>query len=327
MKDLHPDQDGVKERVLELAGKKIYSKIEIVEDTTDYMNVYSGNILKLADRELFILGDINEPRFGMQDQPKYWVKKTLDLDSGEIKVVKLVFHEEFTANIGSIRIPCFRSPEKEASVLALTREDDRFMHGSSAFDVKGNVVRIIDWIYGDNIYNRVMNLDMDHENYFQNLFPEIPENLIECIDAIQFLHGYGLCHGDIRNDHIYIEEGSGLYRWIDFDLTQNFSDFDDWSLGNVIQFCTGMGKLTFHNVKKSNDFSDSVKASLNSDDGAAFLKYRIMNLSKVYGYVPKRLNDVLMHFSSGTTVFYDKASQIRDDLKEVLEIDFAHRPR
>lgn len=322
MKILHPNQEDIKERILQLSGMKVYGKVEIVDNTENYMNIYRGQILKLADREFFIMGDVAEPRFGMQDQPKYWVKRTVDMDTGEIKLIKLVFHEEFTAHIGPIRIPCFRSPEKEGRVLEVTRGDERFMTGTTIMDSAGNPVRVIDWIYGDNIYTRIMNLEIGHEEYFHSMCPDILRNLIGMIDAIQFLHNYGLCHGDIRNDHIYIDSDLGCYRWIDFDLTQNFGDYDLWSLGNVIQFVTGKGKISFHEVKESNKFSEKIKNSLNAADGAAFLKYRIMNLRKVYGYIPEKLNEILMRFALGTKTFYDTATQMKNDLAEVLDRDF-----
>jgi hypothetical protein len=320
---LHPDQDGVKERIEQLSGRKVYSPVELVTDTSNYMNVYRGQVLLLNGREFYILGDVAEPRFGMQDQPKYWVKRVVDLETGHVRLIKLVFHEEFTAHIGPIRIPCFRSPEKEARVLDLAKGDDRYMQGVSALDERGNVVRIIDWVYGKTLYETIMGLDMSHETYFHTVFPDILRRLVDVtLPAIQNLHNYSLCHGDIRNDHIIIEEGTGLYRWIDFDLTQRFSDYDEWSIGNVLQFCTGKGMVTFHQVVESEKFPDRVAAKLDENDGSAFLKYRIMNLKKLYPYVPQRLNDVLMHFAKGTHLYYDRVDQMISELQEVLSVDF-----
>jgi len=322
MKVLHPNQEDIKARILELSGIKLWSDVEIIDTTENYMDIYRGQILKLEDREFFVMGNVAEPRFGMQDQPKYWVKRTVDMDSGEVKLIKMIFHEEFTAHIGPIRIPCYRSPEKEARVLEVTRFDDRFMTGCTMTDSVGNPVRVIDWIYGENIYTKIMNLKMDHEEYFYSLCPEILQNLLGLIDGIQLLHTYSLCHGDIRNDHIYIDKDMDCYRWIDFDLTQNFGDYDLWSLGNVIQFVVGKGKISFHEVREGKQFSDKIKNSLNKADGAAFLKYRIMNLKKVYGYIPEKLNDILMRFALGTKTFYDTATQMKDDLSEALDKDF-----
>ena len=318
----YPDQDAIKERVYTLTGQKVYSKVEVVEDTTQFMNITRGNVLRLGAREFFVLGDMREPRFGMNDQPKYWVKRVLDLDDDIIRLIKLVFHEEFTAHIGPIRMRCWRSPEKEARVLDLTQNDDRFMHGVSMPDANGNVVRIIDFIEGPTLYDVIMDLEIDHETYFQTMFPTVLRNLVHTMEAIRLLHQHGLCHGDIRNDHIMIESGTRRYRWIDFDLTQRFSDFDVWSFGNVLQFTTGMGMMSFHEVRESERFSPEIGRSLSSSDAAAFYKYRIMNLRKIYGYIPERLNRILMRFSLNTKTYYETMQQVLTDVGEVLDADF-----
>ena len=53
------------------------------------------------------------------------------------------------------------------------------------------------------------------------------------------LNKMGEQHGDIRNDHLLIDAESELYRWIDFDYSVGHSDYDLWSLGNLIIFAFG----------------------------------------------------------------------------------------
>ncbi len=161
-------------------------------------------------------------------------------------------------------------------------------------------------------------MKVSHEEYFHTIFPQIFSKLIDCFEAIGFLHDNDLCHGDIRNDHIFIEEETGLYRWIDFDLKQDFSDFDIWSLGNVLLFCAGMGTRTFHEVLQSSEYSDSIKSDLTADDASAFYEHRIMNLKKLFPYIPERLNDILLHFTLNTTRFYETTSQIVADMGEAF---------
>jgi hypothetical protein len=45
---------------------------------------------------------------------------------------------------------------------------------------------------------------------------------------------------------------------------------------------------------------------------------RVMNLRKVCGYIPDNLNNVLRRFSFGALVFYDKISQISNDLADCV---------
>ncbi len=311
--------ERIKARVEEITGKKVYGNIEFVNDTTNQLGIWRGHVVQMDDREFFILGDVMEPRFGLDEQPKYWVKRTIDMGDGKIRLLKLVFHEEFMAHVGPIRIRCFRSPEKESQVLELVKGDPRFMQGITMQDEAGNQVRVIDFIHGRKIYDHIYDLKIDHEEYYHTALKSKLNLFLPCMEGIQFLHEQNLCHGDIRNDHLIIDRETGLLRWIDFDLTQHYPDFDVWSLGNILQFLMGKGMISFHEVRESDEFNDSIKQSLTSDDAAAFYRYRIMNLRKVYPYVSKKLNDILMHFSLGTQVFYDSVDQMILELKEAME--------
>jgi hypothetical protein len=160
---------------------------------------------------------------------------------------------------------------------------------------------------------------MDHETFFFEEFPEIFLNLKKCFEAIKFLHENNYVHGDIRTDHIIMDADLNIYRWIDFDLHQDFSDFDIWRIGNVLLFCTGKGSQTFQNVSENKKIPKKILDALSKDDASAFLKHMIANLGKLFPYIPKKLNDILMHFSQSTKVFYDNVDQIIDDMGEVLE--------
>ena len=46
---------------------------------------------------------------------------------------------------------------------------------------------------------------------------------------------------------------------------------------------------------------------------------RIMNLAKLFPWIPRELSDVLMHFSYGTDVFYESVQALLDDLYPVVE--------
>ncbi len=57
------DEQEIKERVERLTGRKIHGRAEIVEDTTDYMRLLGGMVLRLAGSDYFITGDAREGRF------------------------------------------------------------------------------------------------------------------------------------------------------------------------------------------------------------------------------------------------------------------------
>ncbi len=306
------------EQVKKVIGKKLYSKVSLIKDTTSQINIYRGHVVELEDRRFFVLGDVTEKRFGLDDQPKYWVKKTKELSDGKTRLLKLVFFEEFMAHVGPIRIRCFRSPSKESKVLEIVRGDMRFMQGVTLRDDVGNKVKVIDFIHGPTLYDYIFDINMDHEEYFHTSLPGLLKKLIPSMEAIKFLHEKNVCHGDIRNDHIFIDRDSGDFRWIDFDLSQHFPDYDVWSFGNILAFLIGKGMLSFHEVNESDDFDPKIISSLRSADAAAFYHYRIMNLGKVYKYIPEKLNNILMRFSAETKMFYESMGDLIEDFGDAV---------
>lgn len=306
-------------RIEELTGVIIEPPLEVVTDTTEYMNIYRGQIIWLEGREFFVRGDVYEPRFGLEDQPKFWVKRAYDLDSGDLKIIKLEFLESFTVNVGPLRIRCYRSPDKEGEVLDFVRGDDRYMQGETLQDESGNKVRVIEFIKGDTLYDRINKMEIGHEEYYYSYMTPILRLLIPACEAIQSLHEQELCHGDIRNDHLLIDKDKGILRWIDFDLCQNFHDFDVWSMGNVLQFVVGKSLTTFHEIRTSGRFSQATYDSLVSEDASAFYSYRLMNLKKIYPYVDDRLNAILMHFANDSPSYYESMFHLINDLSEVVE--------
>ena len=251
----------------------------------------------------------------MEEQPKFWVKRALSLIDGRKCVLKLVFHESFKMQIGAFQVTCFRSGEKEGRVLDFVRADRCFMQGRIRRDRKNNPVRVIDFIEGIDLLNHVCNLKLSHEKYFREHLPSLLARTIIACRAIQHLNENGLCHGDIRNDHIIIERESGEFRWIDFDLTQDFSDFDLWSLGNILHCIIGKGFVNFRDVVEQ---KPQLSGLLTEDDASAFFPHRVMNLAKVFPYIPKELNSVLLRFSLGAPSFYNSIAQVVEDLGEAL---------
>ncbi len=313
------DETALRERIVSLTRRPAPSRLEVLTDTTEFMSIWRGHILSLEGRFFFVEGDMREGRFGVDDQPKFWVKKAIDLDTGEPKILKLVFNEEFQIRIGLLRIRCYRSPVKEGEILELVRGDPRFMQGETLIDAVGNPVRVIDFISGQNLYEYLTGLHMDHEEYSHTLLPGLLRHITLAIEAIEFLHRNGQHQGDVRNDHLIIESGTGRFRWIDFDLCQDISDFDVWSLGNVLLYVVGMGEHTFHAVSKGRLAVAAGCPALTERDASAFFVHRIMNLKKLFPWIPAALNDILMHFSFGTRHFYVTAEEILEDLRPAVD--------
>jgi hypothetical protein len=94
---------------------------------------------------------------------------------------------------------------------------------------------------------------------------------------------------------------------------EDYADFDLWSLGNVLHCVVGKGFVSFRDVI---DQRPNLAASLSDDDGSVFFRHRVMNLRRVYPYVPAKLNEVLLRFSRGAKACYDAISQVVQDLRE-----------
>lgn len=290
---------------------------DIFTDTTEFMKIESGDVIKLEGLHYLVIRDEAERSFGIED-PKYWVKRCIILETGDRKILKLVFHEKFLLKLGSLKIDCYRSPEKETRILDLIHGDLRFMQGVTKRDEKGNPVRVLDIVRGKRLDVAVSNINIDYATYFSEHFPGILLKFIEACKAIKLLHAHGETHGDIRRDHLWIEHGTGKYIWIDFDYTHDFKEspfgLDLFGLGSLLIFLSGKGLYTIPALAElgiSKEKADSIEPG----DFSLLYKNRIVNLKKLFSWIPDELNNILMHFSSSSEVFYETVDELLEDLE------------
>ena len=291
-----------------------------VKDTGDFFRVDYDDVVVLDGVPYFVRNNEREGRFGIEDEPKFWVKRSRNLLTGEIKVLKWVFKERFNARIGNLVFECVRSPQKEARILELVRGRDHFMQGTTVPDSQGNPLRILDYIRGRTLPQITVSLGSGHEEFFFEHFPVLLDEFVELVDAIRFLHQSGEKHGDIRRDHLIKDEATGRYRWIDFDFNYRHGEsrfgYDLFGLGNILMFIAGRGDVTTQDLLRDDP---ATLDRLTEDDVNIVFRNRVANLRKVYPYIPEALNRVLLHFSAGTRVFYDTTDELIDDLGEVRE--------
>jgi len=301
-----------------LPPHRVPQRFRIHSDTSDFFRVEYDDVVILQGKPYLVRHNAKEQRFGLEDEVKFWVKRAIDLKNGNLKIMKLVFYENFISHIGDIEFECFRSPKKEARILDLVSGHKNFMHGYSVQDEKDNLIRILDFIKGKTLAAHVGNIEMDHETYYHEHFPGILDHFFECVQAIRFLHENGERHGDIRRDHILIDRETDDYRWIDFDFNyrhrENIYGYDLFGLGNILVFLAGMGDVLLRDLKREGHPSLS---ALSEEDLNLVFNNRVVNLKKIYPYIPEPLNRVLMHFSRGTNWFYEHTVQLLDDLGEV----------
>lgn len=292
-------------------------------DTSDFVNIDYGDIIHVDNRYLLVVGYTREGRFGVDEQPKQWVPKVYDLVSGERNIVKLVFHERYMIRLGDLEVTCYRSPEKEAQVIELTRGNPSFMQGYAALDAVGNLVRILDIVNGRRLDKAVYSMGDSHLDYFENHLPDVLRRFLVSVESIVMLHSHGLKHGDIRRDHIFVDRSDGHFCWIDFDydfyLPERPYAMDLFGLGNVLLFLLGQNTFRPTAVLENPVFGEKVFNSLDTGDLALVAQDRVFNLKKIYPYIPEPLNDILLYFSTGTDVMYDTVDEFCEDLHRAVD--------
>ncbi|MCF8033283.1 MAG: hypothetical protein K9K66_09185 [Desulfarculaceae bacterium] len=313
------DAPELRPRAEQLSGRKL-SRVRLVHDTSMFMELEPGDVLELEGVRFVVTGTEYEGRFGLSDQPKPWVKRAVAWEDGSAKIIKLVFHEEFHRMVGGFKVRCYRSPEKEARILALVRGDGRFMQGITLRDTAGNAVRVLERIRGgrmDLVLEDVAR--QGHQVYFQRHLRGVLSKLTGVFQAIGWLHAHGERHGDVRRDHVLADSGSGQWAWIDFDynydLMANPFALDLYGLGNILWFAVAGHEVTYHWLKQDHP---EILERLRPEDYSPALKNRLMNLKKVYPYLPDSLNNVLLHFSAGSPVFYERVEELMAELAPAI---------
>lgn len=303
--------------------KTLRRRPRVFFDTHNFTAIDYGDIIAVDNRYFLVVAYTKEGRFGVDEQPKQWVPKVVDINTGENLILKLVFHENFTVTLGEFQVFCYRDPEKEAKILELVQGHERFMHGYGAHDQAGNLVRVLDVIQGRRLDKHIFRFEGTQEEYFFQVLPGLLAQFLDCARAIGFLHANGFRHGDIRRDHIMVEYDSGLFRWIDFDydfyLPQRPYVLDLFELGNLLMYLTARENFYVSIVESHPLMGSKVAAGITDDDISILSKNRIVNLRKLFPYIPKKLNDIFMHFSKGTPVFYDSVDEFADDLAAYLD--------
>ena len=315
---------ALRQRITEISGRPAREKPQVYEDTSAFMSIDGGDVLRIAGNDFLVLGNAREGRFGIDDQPKFWVKSAIDLTNGNRKIIKLVFEESFTGHIGAEIFQCTRSAKKESAVLEAVRGHPFFMQGESVPDSAGNLVRILDFIPGLSLYEFLRQIDMSHQEYYHNKFPGMIQSIIQGIEAVAQLHRKGLYHGDIRADHLLIERPTNTYKWIDFDYLISHPYYDIYCLGNVLLQVVGKGRHSTHDLRLQPVNYPDFKGELISSDMSRMFPHRVANLRKLFPYLPTDLNEILMRFAVENSDPYRDVDTFLSELRSLFPSGQGH---
>ncbi len=311
----------VREAAVKVSGRE--GPYPIKCDTSDFFAVQAGDVVALGEEYYLIRGEVREGRFGMEGEPKFWVKRALKLPEGRRVIMKLVFFESFEANVAGFKFRCYRSPEKEGRILQKVAHHPGFMHGHSLRDEKGNLVRVLEVIPGPTLADIVGDLHhLPHEVYFDKHFPDLFRRFAQAIEDLAFLHDQGEVHGDVRRDHLILDSKHDRLRWIDFDYSYHYSRanrfaYDLFGLGNSILFLVGGGVWSLSRLRRKG--YNALLEKLEPDDMNVVFHNNLADLKKLFPYLPEELNLICLHFSEGAPVFYEHAWEILDDMHRFLK--------
>ena len=293
-----------------------------IVDITDFFKIDGGDEIEVGGRYYQITGHEMERRFGIED-PKFWVKKAIDLESGHRKLIKFAFFESFHITLSGVKIRCYRNPEKEGEILEFMKGHPLFMQGEVFRDQNNNNIRVLDIVRGTNLYVKLDTLVMDHRTYFETLMPQLLRSLLPTFAAIRELHVRGYRHGDIRSDHVWIEDKTKNMVWIDFDYDyeapENPFGLDLFGLGNILLYVLGKGIHDLYAISSEIGKYAGMMDRIDAGDFSILDKSRLMNLKKLYPYIPEQFNDILMHFSKGSNVFYEYIDELLEDLNKAVD--------
>lgn len=300
------------------AMKSVRRQPRIFSDTSNFTSIDYGDIIHVDKRYFLVVGYTKEGRFGIEEQPKQWVPKVYDLESGERYILKLVFHETFNLKLNTLDVTCYRSPEKEARVLDLVKGNMMFMQGYSTLDAGDNLVRILDIIGGTRLDTAITRLGGSYEEYYSQHLENILQQFLKAVEGIILLHSFGFKHGDIRRDHLLVDRKSNHYRWIDFDydfyLPERPFALDMIGLGNILLYILGRKNYRPEDVLNHPQMGERVLSTITYGDLSILSKDRIFNIGKLFPLLPKDFNDILIHFSNDTEVMYDTVQEFYDEL-------------
>lgn len=294
----------------------------VYTDTTDFTSIDYGDVIAVEDRYFLVTSYTKEGRFGVDEQIKPWVPKVVDLATMTSYILKLEFKETFDMRLGQFAVTCYRSPEKEARILELVQGHPNFMQGLTLVDTAGNLVRVLEPVAGNRL-DKVIHTGNSHRDYFFKELPHFFWQFLGCLEALAFLHRHGFRHGDVRRDHIFVDRDTGQFFWIDFDydfyLPEKPFALDLFELGNILIYLTGRGDFHTREILADPSLGPSVADTLEAADFSLLARNRVVNLQKLFPYIPDALNNILLHFSAGAEIFYERVEEIHTDLSTYLE--------
>jgi hypothetical protein len=82
-------------------------------------------------------------------------------------------------------------------------------------------------------------------------------------------------------------------------------------------YATGMGFHELNMIIDDTEKYGELINNINANDFSIMYKSRLMNLQKVFPYIPESLNNILLHFAKGSDIFYEHIDEVLEDMYQV----------
>jgi hypothetical protein len=96
-------QEELKDRIAHYIDPgRVPKSIRVITDTSDFFRVDYDDVIILNKTTYLARNYEREGRFSIDEQPKFWVRRAIDLTDGSMKIIKMVFLEKFQSRIGEL---------------------------------------------------------------------------------------------------------------------------------------------------------------------------------------------------------------------------------
>jgi hypothetical protein len=110
--------------------------------------------------------------------------------------------------------------------------------------------------------------------------------------------------------------------WIDFDYDFHLPEkpfaLDLQELGNLLLYLIGRDNYHPREILANPTMGQKTLQKLTPADFSLLAPDRVINLQKLFPYIPEALHRILLHFAAGADVFYEAVDELDQDLVKVL---------
>lgn len=221
----------------------------------------------------------------------------------------------------------------ERDFFAKVPSHDNIVRGYSLVDESGDILIVTEFTEGEKLQDYLSEFGVDHKRYFLESFPEILNNFMGAIRGVEHIVKNGF-YNEFAIYHIWIDKKTGRYILFDFDLPstelsklQALKDLESSTISNIggslCEIVAPLGIYEYEAVHDEEMYFDELGIT-----DADFNEYNLLvDLQKVYPYIPDELNKILLRFGRDASNPYTSISELYSDLESVVKLLKSEKPQ